>query len=512
MDNIESISFTNIYNDGSIYTKKSQAGKNGAWISMEKNKKSKGRGKEKTMAARIKTNIDVIIASAVFISVMMTCALLGINLVLPLIVGFFCYAAAALKQGYSVKAVARMAGNGLSESMLVVITLLMIGMISAAWRASGTIAMFVHYGIAMITPNMFLLIAFLLCCVFSYAMGSSFGVAGTIGIILVTIAKAGDVSIIMTAGAVLSGGYFGDRFSPVSSSANLTAFITKTEVYDNMKKMARTMIVPLMITIGMYAVLSMKNPLGAVDPAIDRLMLENFTFSPLLLIPVLVMIVLPLFHIKVRVVALISTAIAAVMAVAIQGEDPLVLMKTLLLGYDPEGAELAAIFAGGGMISMGKVSAMIAVSCAYSEIIKQTHMFRDVVRLAAAGCERFGRAEMTLLTGTMFSGLFCSQSVAILMNGMILKSAYRKTGGMEEMAIDIENTTVLSATWAPWSSACMAVFSVLGAGSGALAFSFFVFVLPVYYLLSKHFVERLGSWYNAPGKVFGKMKLHGGIA
>ena len=155
----------------------------------------------------------------------------------------------------------------------------------------------------------------------------------------------------MTAGAVLSGGYFGDRFSPVSSSANLTAFITKTEVYDNMKKMARTMIVPLMITIGMYAVLSMKNPLGTVDPAIDRLMLENFTFSPLLLIPVLVMIVLPLFHIKVRVVALISTAIAAVMAVAIQGEDPLVLMKTLLLGYDPEGAELAAIFAGGDALS-----------------------------------------------------------------------------------------------------------------------------------------------------------------
>lgn len=464
------------------------------------------------MAARIKTNKDVIIASAVFVAVMMTCALTGVNLVLPLIVGFFCYAAVALKMGVGIKSVAKMAGKGLHESMLVVITLLLIGMISASWRASGTIAMFVHYGIQMISPGMFLLIAFLLCCVFAYAMGSCFGVAGTIGIILVTIAKAGDVSVLMTAGAVLSGGYFGDRFSPVSSSANLTAFITKTEVYENMKKMARTMIGPMIITIGLYAVLSAKNPLGSVDPAIDRMMMENFRFSPVLLLPVAVMIVLPLFRIKVRIVALISTAMAAVMAVAVQGADPAVLAKTLIMGYAPESEELAAIFAGGGMISMAKVSAMIAVSCAYSEIIKQTHMFRDVIRLAAAGCQKFGRTEMTLLTGTLFSGLFCSQSVAILMNGMILKSAYRRSGGMEEMAIDIENTTVVSATWAPWSSACMAAFSVLGAGSAALAFSFFVFVLPVYYIVSKRFVRRFGLWYNAPRKVFAKVRLHGGIA
>ena len=464
------------------------------------------------MAARIKTNKDVLIASAVFISVMMTCALTGISLVLPLIAGFFCYSAVALKMGFGVKAVAKMAGKGFQESMLVVITLLLIGMISAAWSVSGTIAMFVHYGIALITPNMFLLIAFLLCCVFAYAMGSCFGVAGTIGIILVTIAKAGDVSIVMTAGAVLSGGYFGDRFSPVSSSANLTAFITNTEVYENMKKMARTMIVPMMITIGLYAVLSVRNPLGSVDPEIDRLMVENFRFTPLLLVPVLVMIVLPLFKVKVRVVAIISTVIAVILAVTVQGAQIPDLLRALVLGYSPESEALAAIFAGGGVVSMAKVSAMIAISCAYSEIIKQTHMFRDVVRLAAAGCEKFGRAEMTLLTGTLFSGMFCSQSVAILMNGMILKSAYRRKGGMEEMAIDIENTTVLSATWAPWSSACMAAFSVLGTGSAALAFSFFVYVLPIYYILSHRFEGKASLWYNARGKIFGKLRLHEGAA
>ena len=97
------------------------------------------------------------------------------------------------------------------------------------------------------------------------------------------------------------------------------------------------------------------------------------------------------------------------------------------------------------------------------------------------------------------------------MNGTVLKSAYRRSGGMEEMAIDIENTTVLSATWAPWSSACMAAFTVLGVGSVALVFSFFVFVLPIYYILSKRFVGKARMWYN-PAERMGALRrrLHGG--
>ena len=171
---------------------------------------------------------------------------------------------------------------------------------------------------------------FLICCVFSYALGTCFGVAGTIGIIFVTMAKAGDVSALMTAGAVLSGGYFGDRCSPVSASASLTAFVTKTDLNTNVKLMAKTMIVPVAITSIMYAVLSITHPLKGIDPSISRMIDSGFKFSPVMLIPVAVMVILPLFKIKLKVTALISIVISAVLADVCQGAATVEFLKALL--------------------------------------------------------------------------------------------------------------------------------------------------------------------------------------
>ena len=201
------------------------------------------------MTEKLRENKDVLIASAIFAAGIALSVIMDMILVVPLALGYVCYASVAKARGHSLASIARMSRDGAKESMVVVGTLFLIGTVSAIWRASGTIAIFVKYGLGLITPHLFLLLVFLICCVFSYALGSCFGVAGTIGIIFVTMAKAGDVSALMTAGAVLSGGYFGDRCSPVSASASLTAFVTKTDLYTNVKLMAKTMTVPVAITI-----------------------------------------------------------------------------------------------------------------------------------------------------------------------------------------------------------------------------------------------------------------------
>ena len=429
-----------------------------------------------------------------------------IILVVPLALGYVCYAYVAKVRGYSPASIARMSRDGAKESMMVVGTLLLIGAVSAAWRASGTIAIFVKYGLGLITPPLFLLLVFLICCVFSYALGSCFGVAGTIGIIFVTMAKAGDVSTLMTAGAVLSGGYFGDRCSPVSASASLTAFVTKTDLFTNVKLMAKTMTVPVAITTVMYAVLSVTHPLKAVDSSISEAISSGFELSPVLLIPAAVMLVLPLFKINIKITALVSIAAAFVLALIYQGADPAVLTKALVFGYEADGAALSRIFTGGGMISMANVCGVIFISCAYARIIKETGMFSDLIHLMCSGCSKVGRVYMTFFLGTCFSGLFCSGSAAIIMSSMLLDDAYEKTGGSkQELAIDIENTAELTATWVPWSTACMAAFSVMATGGAALMYSFFVFVLPVYYMLRKTFARRKNSWYNKLAQAAGNM-------
>lgn len=451
------------------------------------------------MTEKITENKDVLIGSLVFMTSVIISAVMDVILVVPMAVGYVCYALIAAKRGCSTGSIVKMSAEGAKESLMIVTMLFLIGMVSAAWRASGTIAIFVHYGLGLITPSLFLLIAFVICCIFSYALGSCFGVAGTIGIILVAIARAGDVSVLMTAGAVLSGGYFGDRCSPVSASASLTAFVTKTDLGTNLKLMAKTMIVPVAITCVMYAVLSVTHPLKAVDPSITGLIDNGFNMSPALLAPVAVMMILPLMKVNIRVTAVISILMSAVMAVIFQGADPAGFTKSLIMGYEPGNAALAKIFAGGGMISMANICGVILISCAYSQIIKETGMFEDVIMIMSRGCRRIGRVYMTFITGTFFSGLFCSGSAAIIMSSMLLDDAYEKTGGdRQELAIDIENTAELTATWVPWSAACMAAFSVMAVPGSALIFSFFVFVLPVYYMLTKNFKGKKRAWSTRP--------------
>ena len=111
----------------------------------------------------------------------------------------------------------------------------------------------------MITPRAFLLIAFLLSSILSYALGTSFGVIGTAGVVMMALSRSGGVNELLTAGAVMSGAYFGDRCAPASSCANLIAVITDTELYSNVRLMLRTGMLPLVLTTAITLVLSLLN-------------------------------------------------------------------------------------------------------------------------------------------------------------------------------------------------------------------------------------------------------------
>ncbi len=160
--------------------------------------------------------MSLVIGFGVFIGAMVLCISLDYTMVIALFIGLAAFAAIGTKKGYTVRALTGMGVRGVKDAFVVVKIMCIIGFITAAWRSSGTIAFFVYYGIKLITPDLFLIVTFILSCLLSYALGTSFGVAGTVGVIFITLARSGGVSEIVTAGAVMSGIYFGDRGSPVS--------------------------------------------------------------------------------------------------------------------------------------------------------------------------------------------------------------------------------------------------------------------------------------------------------
>lgn len=167
--------------------------------------------------------MELLAAFAVFLVGTFACMALGWSLSWGLALGLVCFTLVGLRRGLSLRALVRMAGEGARTSLVVLRILVLIGFLTALWRASGTIAFFVHTGLEWMHPSAFYLAAFLLASALSMAFGSSFGVAGTAGVILAAIARSGGASLAVTGGAVLSGAYLGERLSPASSSAALTA-------------------------------------------------------------------------------------------------------------------------------------------------------------------------------------------------------------------------------------------------------------------------------------------------
>ncbi len=428
----------------------------------------------------------LIIAFLVFIGSMISCLVLGQSMLIALVIGLIAFVAAGCAKGFSAAKVLHMAWNGVRDSLVVVEIIFMIGLITAIWRASGTITFFVYYGVKFVTPPLFVLLAFLMSCLLSYILGTSFSVSGTLGVIFMALARSGGVDPFVTAGAIMSGIYFGDRCSPASSGAILVANVTKTDLMDNVKHMHKTGLIALLISIGLYVILSFRNPLHQVDASIMDSMLSEFSLSILTLLPAVFILVLPMLKLDIRWAFLGSILSGFVLMVTLQGMNLPEALKCCIMGFVPQDEALIDIIGGGGAVSMLEVCGIIILACSYSGIFKGTDLLADVQGRIEQMMSHTGRFIMMIILGFMTSVVFCSQTIAIMLCNDLMMKPYLKTGGSKtELAIDIENSTVMISVMIPWNIACTVPLEMMGVGVKTLLYSYLIFVVPVVYIFTK---------------------------
>lgn len=430
--------------------------------------------------------MDLLLAFGAFFAALVVALRMGASVLVPLLVGLVCFIAVGLRRGFSLRALCGMALSGARRSLIVLRVFLLIGLVTALWRSSGVIAFFVAQGIELITPTLFVLLAFVLTAVLAYALGTSFGIVGTVGVIMMALARSGGVSEIVTAGAVLSGAYFGDRGAPTSSAANLVAAVTGTRLFDNVRLMLRTAALPLGLCTVFYFVLARLHPLQAVDPALAQMLRENFRLSPWLLLPVVLMLALPFCKLEVRHAMLCSIVCAFLLAVFLQGASVWETLRVCIFGYHPENAALARVFSGGGLVSMLPVAGIVLLSCTYSGIFDGTGMLDGVRTRVSALSERVGLFPAACVVSLASCAAFCNQTIGIVLTDALIAPAYaQKERAPEERAQDIENSVVLLAGVVPWCIACAAPLEMLGVGYGAVPFALFLYITPLCYLFTK---------------------------
>ena len=420
-----------------------------------------------------------IITISLFSLSLIICLLLKFLIVYALIIGYIIFISYGLIKGYNLKVLVKKSFEGVLTVKNILLVFILIGMITALWRASGTIAFIVYMGSKLISPSILILLTFLLCSILSVLIGTSLGTAATMGVICASIGKTMGVNPYYVGGAVLSGIYFGDRCSPMSTSALLISELTKTNLYTNIKMMIKTSIIPFIVTCVFYLFLGFKSTISPVSVDVTEIFKQNYNLNIVVIIPAILIIVLSLLKINVKKTMLISIVVSFIIAMFIQKESVVSLIKYCIFGYNNSNQELNLMMKGGGILSMINVGLIVGISSSYSGIFKETKMLVPLKEYLKGFSEKTSNYFVIFLSSIISGAIACNQSLGIILTNELSEELVDK----QERAIILENTVVLLAGLIPWNTAMVVPLRTLDVGIMSGFFAFYLYFLPLWNLI-----------------------------
>ena len=430
-----------------------------------------------------------IVAILLFSLSLIFCLLLKYSVIYALIVGYIIFITYGLMKGYDFKVLIKKSFEGVLTVKNILLVFILIGMITALWRASGTIAYIVYMGSKLISPSILILLTFLLCSILSFLIGTSLGTAATMGVICVSIGKAMGINPYYLGGAVLSGIYFGDRCSPMSTSALLITELTKTNLYTNIKLMLKTSIIPFVTTCLFYLFLGLKSSTSPVGIDATNIFKENYNLNIVVIVPAILIIILSLFKVNVKKTMLVSIVISFIIAIFFQKESVTSLINYCVYGFHHSNEKLNLMMKGGGILSMLNVGLIVAISSSYSGIFKETKMLVLMKKYLKEFSEKTSNYFVIFLSSIISGAIACNQSLGIILTYELCEELEDK----QNMAIILENTIVLLAGLIPWNIAMAVPLKTIDIGLMSGLFAFYLYFLPLWNLFLGIIKEKLSD-------------------
>ena len=419
-----------------------------------------------------------VIAILLFSVSLIFCLLLNFSVVYALIVDYIIFITYGLIKGYDLKVLVKKSFEGVLTVKNILLVFVLIGMITALWRASGTIAFIVYMGSKLISPSILILLTFLLCSILSFLIGTSLGTAATMGVISVSIGKAMGINPYYLGGAVLSGIYFGDRCSPMSTSALLITELTKTNLYTNIKLMLKTSIIPFIATCLFYLFLGLKSSTSPVSIDATNIFKENYNLNIVVIVPAILIIILSLFKVNVKKTMLLSIFISFIIAMFFQKESVTSLINYCVYGFHHSNEKLNSMMKGGGILSMLNVGLIVAISSSYSGIFKETKMLVLMKKYLKEFSKKTSNYFVIFLSSIISGAIACNQSWGTILTYELCEELEEK----QNMAIILENTIVLLAGLIPWNIAMAVPLKTIDIGLMSGLFAFYLYFLPLWNL------------------------------
>jgi NhaC family Na+:H+ antiporter len=400
--------------------------------------------------------------------------------------------------------------------------LLSVGLLIGSWILSGTIPSLIYYGVQILSPDIFYAATVAICAMIAISIGSSWTVAGTMGIGLMAIAASFNLSPAMTAGAIISGAYFGDKLSPLSDTTNLAAASTGVDLFDHIRHMLWTTVPSLVIALVLFTIIGGEEAATPAEIAELRRNLEQqFTLGPHLLIPLLFMLYLAWRRMPALPSILLSSLLGALFALIFQeeavrrlaGDDggmagALVLFKgvwtSLFAGYTAtsESEFLNNLLSKGGMLSMLNTTSLILCAMAFGGALERVGVLRYLVGAALKRVNSNGSLVATTVGTCAATNLITAdQFIAITLPGSMYREEFERRGlSRLNLSRTLEDSATLTSALIPWNTCGAYMSATLGISTLAYApFAFFNYLCPLiaivygYWNIAQKPIEAGGS-------------------
>ena len=394
----------------------------------------------------------------------------------------------------------------IGDVSVTLVILLAVGMLSGSWMISGIVPTLIYYGVQIMSPQFFLVSACVICSLVSVLSGSSWTTVATIGVALLGISEALGISAAWTAGAIISGAYFGDKMSPLSDTTILASSITGVDLFAHIRYMMYTTVPTFLITLIIFLVAGLGNGEGTELHVAEYTegLANTFNISLwTLLVPVLTGILI-FRRVSSLIVLFTSAIMAGVMALILQphilhqiaNTDELStfmsLMKGLAITYygatavDTGSEALNDLVSTGGMAGMLNTIWLIVCAMCFGAVMVASGMIESITRVII----RMAKTRFSLVSTTVGTGFFLNittgdQFISIVLTADMYRDAYRQQGYESRLlSRTTEDAATVTSVLVPWNTCGMTQAAVLGVPTLVyLPYCFFNIISPLMSLL-----------------------------
>ena len=384
-----------------------------------------------------------------------------------------------LSEGANINFIIKKIFSSIKSISTPIVILLLVGALAGTWKVSGIIPAMVYYGLELVNPAIFLPLTLIVSTLVSLTTGSSYTTSATVGIALVAVGVAFNIPAGMTAGAVISGAYFGDKMSPLSDTTNLAPAMAGTDLYSHIRYMTYTTIPTYVITLILFIFLSYSLDISSIGEmndinSLSNTILNDFYISPILFVVPAIVILLAFLKVK-PVIALSIGIFSAILFSVIYQNDILnsidkstfnSVVKSIFMdtSIPTENARIERLYDSGGMKGMLWTIYLTISAMIFGGSMDGIGALKKITNfLLSKAKTTFGLFASTAVSCLGINVVASDQYLAIVIPGKMFKDAFEERNlSPVNLSRTLEDTGTVTSALIPWNTCGAYHYGVLG--------------------------------------------------